>query len=289
MRQALERLACLLQAGGDLVRISPRCRIQPLGECVQRDTPCFIADALVDALADGHIPLGEKRDLFVRRSAGNRRWNWLRPISNGRWRGGRQGCGAGRCSRRRGRGFLTPRATTTLLDGRFDHLLVVANDLPLERDVWVARFDLAQNLRPERIASDAHASRCAERVQNARALTVPIAEPVHQVRGFVPPLVANHAQEGHGWPTGASVFSRNGTPISGPPSQRRVAPAPPSSFHWWRACAERRPPLRQADGQRATRQESWRGCATPQREEPPPWRPAAPPHVAPARWSGAPA
>jgi len=79
----------------------------------------------------------------------------------------------------------------------FDDLLVLADRLPLECDLRMPRLELAQDRRFERIAADTNAARGPEHIKDARSLPVPVAIPVHQVRGLVPTSIANDPQERH--------------------------------------------------------------------------------------------
>ena len=205
MRQPFERLARLLQSGRDLIGVGPRRRIQALRQRVQRLAPRRVADPPVDPLADRGYH--SARNAICSSGVAPAIVDGIgfrprRPPSGG----GPHGTGCrlrARGADRRRRALLAApsprlRPPPALFDRRFDDLLVVADRLPVERDVGMVRLDLAQHVRLQRIAADADAAGRAEDVQNPRSLPVPVAKPVHQVRGLVPALVANHAQERHG-------------------------------------------------------------------------------------------
>ena len=107
------------------------------------------------------------------------------------------GADAPRRRRRRGlggRGALlfaaTPLPWPAKVGRGLDHLSVVDDGLPVEVDVGMMRFELAKHFRIERVAADANPARTPEDIENPRALTSALAVPVHQIRGFVPALVA---------------------------------------------------------------------------------------------------
>src|SRR6185503_2195385 len=80
---------------------------------------------------------------------------------------------------------------------RVDDLAIVEYGFPVEGDVRIVRFDIPKHVRLERLAADAHAAGAAEDVQDPRTLTRAFAVPVHEVGGFVPAFVADHAEERH--------------------------------------------------------------------------------------------
>ncbi len=146
--------------------------------------------------ANDRVPVREKRDAFVWRRAfdrrGNDQANWCRRDRDDRRRHRRDG-------RRRNCGVLvfSTWPSPPRLDRRLDDLLAVADGRPVELDVGILQFDLTEHLGFERIAADADTARRAEHVQNLRTLTRPVAIQVHQIRGFVPALIANDPQERH--------------------------------------------------------------------------------------------
>ena len=115
-----------------------------------------------------------------------------------------------------------PLARPAWLRTRLDDLLVLDHDLPVEVDVGILALDLAEDLRLERLASDAHAARRAEDVQDARPLAIALAVPVHQIRRLVSAFVANDAEERHG---GATCVSVRAPPASWRPRAARRAPS----------------------------------------------------------------
>jgi len=94
-------------------------------------------------------------------------------------------------------------------NGRLDDLLRVADGVPVELDIRILRFDLTLHIDLEGIAPDPHAAWRAEHVQDLRALARAIAIDVHEVRGLVPTLVADHSQERHGVRAELSAFLRS--------------------------------------------------------------------------------
>src|SRR5687767_11480465 len=114
------------------------------------------------------MPVRQKRDALVGRLAFDDRRN-----RGTRWRGARSRCyGERGYSRRWSRCssglLLAPRSTAPRLGRGLDHLLALANHRPVELDVGILRFDLAQHLGLQWIAADPHASGRAEYIQDLR-------------------------------------------------------------------------------------------------------------------------
>ena len=78
-----------------------------------------------------------------------------------------------------------------------DVLLMVANILPIERNIGILRLELSQHVGVQRSAPDAHAARGSEDIQDARPLAMPLAIEVHQIGGLVSTLISDNAQERH--------------------------------------------------------------------------------------------
>jgi hypothetical protein len=76
-------------------------------------------------------------------------------------------------------------------------LLMIADVLPVERDVGILRLDFSQHIGVECPAPNANATWRPKHVQNPRALTMSLAVKVHQIRGLVATLVPDHTQERH--------------------------------------------------------------------------------------------
>jgi hypothetical protein len=106
-------------------------------------------------------------------------------------------------------GAARPERLLPRLGGGLDYLLGLSNELPVEHDVGVLRFDLTKHVGLERIAADTYTTRRSEHVQDLGSLTLTISIEMHQVRGLVPAFVANHPQERHRV-TYASALSRLG-------------------------------------------------------------------------------
>ena len=76
-------------------------------------------------------------------------------------------------------------------------LLMLADVLPIERDVRILCLDFSKHIGLEGVTPDPYSARRAKDIQDARALAMPLAIEVHQIGGLVSTLVPDNAQERH--------------------------------------------------------------------------------------------